>query len=85
MAEISMKARDQMWQILHDHKKEDEWATVVFAILAIPELAIVDRETELLTVYEIQRNFTGLDWSTCENLHKWLCRILKGWVKEVKD
>lgn len=40
----------------------------------------------LPSVYEIQRAFTELNWSTCENLRNWLFTMLAGWRKvEVKD
>ena len=57
-------------------------------ILALKGIAVAAREAELpVSVREIQLAFTGLSWSTCENLHNWLKRILveADWGKGVKS
>lgn len=73
---IGEKARDQMWHILHDHKKEDEWATVVFDILSIKELAIVDREAKLPSAFDANEDaISAVEYK----------KRLKGWVEEIKE
>lgn len=48
MSEITEGVREKVWQILHDHKREDEWATVVSKILSIPEIAKALKDEEKL-------------------------------------
>lgn len=81
MSEPMDNTREQIWQILHNHKKQDEWSAVVLEILSIPEIAVVDRKAKLPTKYGEGMSTTAK--TGYKMAHAELPK--EGWIKEVKD